>query len=248
MSNVKSAHLVIGANGAIGRALVGKLIEENADTEIYAVSRSPADNDVHKGAISVSLDTTDEHAVSNWVSGMKKQGVRFHKVICTTGVLHGEVAGNSLFPEKKIEDINTQSLLSYFSVNTVLPALWLKALVTAMSPENGVICCLSARVGSISDNQLGGWYGYRASKAALNMIMKTAAVEYARRSKNTVLVSYHPGTVDSALSEPFQKNVPEGKLFSPEYTASQLLAFIKDAHRQQGNLHYVDWAHKPIPW
>ncbi|MBU3021979.1 SDR family NAD(P)-dependent oxidoreductase [Aestuariibacter sp. A3R04] len=248
MSEVKAAHLVIGAGGAIGKAVVEKLLEDTPETVIYAVSRKHIDSQRETGVVYVELDTTDEQAVTDWVGERKKQGVLFHKVICTIGMLHGDGACHSLFPEKKVEDITGQGLLNYFAVNAVLPALWLKALITAMAPSRGVICCLSARVGSISDNQLGGWYGYRASKAALNMLLKTAAVEYARRSKNTVLVSYHPGTVESNLSAPFQKNVPEGKLFSPVYTASQLLAFINNVHRSEGNIHFVDWAHNTIPW
>jgi NAD(P)-dependent dehydrogenase (short-subunit alcohol dehydrogenase family) len=105
----------------------------------------------------------------------------------------------------------------------------------------------SARVGSINDNLLGGWYGYRASKAALNMLLKSAQVECQRRAKNISLVSYHPGTVDTELSRPFQANVPKDKLFSSEFTVSQLLQFVTNLLAEDGP-HYIDWQGKTIPW
>lgn len=106
---------------------------------------------------------------------------------------------------------------------------------------------LSARVGSIADNHLGGWYGYRASKAALNMMLKSAHIEYNRRAKNICLVSYHPGTVATQLSESFRANVPEGKLFSPEFAIAKLLIHTQALTSENGP-HYIDWQGKTIPW
>ncbi|MBU2976632.1 SDR family NAD(P)-dependent oxidoreductase [Alteromonas sp. C1M14] len=241
------AHLVIGANGAIGRALVKELAINAPEYRVYAVARQHTHKTSAENVRYITLDTANEDAVASWVSEQRKEKVRFKTVVCTAGILHGEYEQRALQPEKKIEDVSSANLMAYFAVNTVVPALWLKALITMMAPQQGSITCLSARVGSIEDNQLGGWYGYRASKAALNMIIKTAAVEYRRRSKQTVLVSYHPGTVDSALSEPFQKNVPQGKLFTAPFTASQLLRYLNGA-AVADNPHYVDWKHQPIAW
>ena len=105
----------------------------------------------------------------------------------------------------------------------------------------------SARVGSISDNRLGGWYSYRASKAALNMMIKTAAIELARRAKNIKLIAFHPGTTDTPLSKPFQKNVPENKLFSAEFVAKQLLDIVENTPIDQSPS-YLDWQGETINW
>jgi NAD(P)-dependent dehydrogenase (short-subunit alcohol dehydrogenase family) len=110
-----------------------------------------------------------------------------------------------------------------------------------------VVAVLSARVGSIGDNRLGGWYGYRASKAALNMFLQTAAVEYARRARRVKLLAFHPGTTDTALSAPFQKNVAAGKLFTPDFVAQRLLGLM-DAAEPDGRLGFLDWAGKTVPW
>ena len=105
----------------------------------------------------------------------------------------------------------------------------------------------SARVGSINDNKLGGWYGYRASKAALNMMLKCAQIECQRRAKNISLISYHPGTVETELSKPFQSKVPTGKLFSAHFTVTQLLNIIPSLSAENGP-HYIDWQGNTIPW
>ncbi len=245
---MKRAHVVIGASGAIGLALTEALATRFPDDTVYAVSRSvPATVARTDNINPVALDTADDEAIRGWLRGLKSEGIRFGRAICTVGVLHGEVADVSLQPEKKLEDLAADKLLAYFSVNTVIPALWLKNLVGMMRGTGSSVTCLSARVGSIADNHLGGWYGYRASKAALNMLLKTAAVEYARRSKGTSLVSYHPGTVDSHLSEPFQANVPAGKLFTPQFTAGQLMKFL-DTASPDHSPYFTDWQHKPIDW
>ena len=133
-------------------------------------------------------------------------------------------------------------------MNTFLPALWLKTLAPLLrSKEVCRIALLSARVGSISDNRAGGWYSYRASKAALNMLIQSAAIEFARRAKNVKLLAFHPGTVDTPLSAPFQHNVPDGKLFTPEYVAHQLLDLLT-ALPADGRASYLDYAGKPIAW
>ena len=163
------------------------------------------------------------------------------------GVLHGDHDGVMLSPEKKLEDLSQTQLLTYFRINSVVPALWLKHLVNHVDKSSSVVCFVSARVGSISDNRMGGWYGYRASKSALNMLIKTASIEYRRRTKHTALVSYHPGTVDTDLSKPFQGNVKQNKLFEPEFTAKQLVNILADVDVDQGP-YYLDWDNKPIRW
>jgi NAD(P)-dependent dehydrogenase (short-subunit alcohol dehydrogenase family) len=126
--------------------------------------------------------------------------------------------------------------------------LWLKHL-TPILVGNHVckIVVFTARVGSISDNKLGGWYSYRASKAAMNMLIKSASIELARIAKNIKLISFHPGTTDTPLSKPFQKNVPKGKLFTPEFVAKQLLGIVENT-TVNGEASFLDWQGKSITW
>ena len=134
------------------------------------------------------------------------------------------------------------------AVNALLPLQVLSAFWSLI--RHGAaprIAVLSARVGSLSDNRLGGWYSYRASKAALNMMLKNAAIEAQRINRRAKFVAYHPGTVDSPLSQPFQRSVPKEKLFTPEFTASQLTEVLNTAVAD-GELSYVDWAGETIAW
>ena len=124
-----------------------------------------------------------------------------------------------------------------FMINTFGPAVTAKYFLPLMRRDRkAVFAALSARVGSISDNRIGGWYAYRASKAALNMVLKTLSIEFGRRFKETVIIGMHPGTVDTDLSKPFQGNVPEGKLFSPEFSAKKLLSVIDQAEPRDSGL------------
>lgn len=126
--------------------------------------------------------------------------------------------------------------------------LWLKHLTPLLNGKNMCkITFFSARVGSISENKLGGWYSYRASKAGLNMLLKSAAVELSRRAKNIKLISFHPGTTNTPLSKPFQKNVPQGKLFTSQFVAEQLLGIV-DNSEVDGEVSYLDWKGELIGW
>ena len=135
-----------------------------------------------------------------------------------------------------------------FQINTIGPALVAKYFLPKLNRNSrSVFAVLSARVGSIADNRLGGWYAYRASKAALNMIIKNASIEIARKNKQAIVVCLHPGTVDSLLSKPFQSNVPDGKLFSPEFSAGKLLSVVDNlSPDQSGGI--VGWDGEPIPY
>ncbi len=234
----KPCVLVIGAGG-IGRALCD-LLTTNGEYDVHCITRAKPSNPVNCSAVHIISDY-DEAAISGWCSDI---GFSFSLVFCTTGFLHDE----HVKPEKKLEDINADNMLKYFQVNTVIPSLWLKYGVRLFDRKlGGKLVLLSARVGSISDNKLGGWYGYRASKSALNMMIKTARIEYARRSPNVNLIAYHPGTVDTGLSAPFQARVPEGKLFSPAQCAGYLTQVV-DSLQLTETAHYVDWRGNAIPW
>ena len=163
-------------------------------------------------------------------------------------ICHGILHNDSLWPEKRLEDINGDALHEIFHANTVIPTLWLKLLHPVLTgKQRCVVATLSARVGSIGDNRMGGWYAYRASKSALNMMLKTIAVEYARRIKNVKLISFHPGTTDTALSKPFQASVRKESLFSTVFVADRLAEIMEHAE-VDGQLSYLDWDGKTIPW
>lgn len=238
--------LVIGASRGIGYAVLDHLSRLNDVQTIHAVSRGEFDCPFDKVTCH-QADSTDPQSVKA-VCEKIAVDAPISLVICTIGALHGIQNDVDLSPEKRLEDLDAAQLLSYFETNTVAPANWLKYLLpVTKQTEKSQIVFFTARVGSIQDNRLGGWYGYRASKAALNMIIKTAQVEYSRRAKNVELVSYHPGTVDTGLSKPFQTNVPEGKLFTAEFTVSQLFSHLASLDIEQAP-HYIDWQGQKIPW
>lgn len=235
--------LVIGANGTIAKAVILELLEKETITTVYGISRSSSDFE-HAKYSHIVCSAHEEQAMGKALEAIPDSSLT--QIVCCIGQLHDE--RKNVFPEKKFEDINAKQLEYYFSVNTILPALWLTAVEPKINRQSqSYFTFLSARVGSIGDNRLGGWYGYRASKAALNSLIKTAQIELRRRKPNCSLVLYHPGTVDTSLSEPFQKNVPDGKLFTPTFTASQLISLLPNLSADSAP-HFVDWQGNTIPW
>lgn len=239
--------LVVGASGGIGRALVRKF-SERGDT-VFTVDRKRGHSEKHTedadNIHSYHIASHSDTEISALVAYFKDVGININNVVIALGMLHNQDA--DIHPEKRMEEVSEQSLSVYFTVNSIIPMLWLKHLINIIDRKQATIVCLSARVGSISDNGLGGWYGYRASKAALNMLVKTASVEYRRRVKDSVLVCYHPGTVDTALSKPFQKNVAAEKLFTADFTASQLITHLPKLDREQA-CHFIDWRGEVVTW
>ena len=204
--------VVIGASGGIGAAVASAL--EKGGCEVIALGRS------ERGAAYLDLEQEDtiaaaaEHAAARGAPDL---------VFVATGLLHG----GDVAPEKDWRDLDAASMARNFAVNSIGPTLVAKHFLPLLPVERtACFAALSARVGSISDNRLGGWYSYRASKAALNMLVRTLSVELKRKNPSAVCVGLHPGTVDTPLSEPFQRNVPEGKLFTPEYSAAKLLGVL----------------------
>ena len=240
--------LVIGASGGIGESVVQHLAESGQYSQVFAVSRSLPKTPLN-GVKYQIIESQNEQSIAHLCQTLAKPNEQFSLVVCCIGALHGLLEnGQKILPEKRLEDINAAQLQYYFHINTVLPALWLKHLEPLVKgPMLANVVFLSARVGSISDNGLGGWYGYRASKAALNMLLKTAQIELQRRAKNVCLVSYHPGTVDTKLSQPFQANVKPEKLFTAAFTAKQLLSLLPNFNPNHSP-YYIDWAGKTIPW
>lgn len=234
--------VIIGASGGIGAALLAQLDASSQVSHIFALSRKAQPYPSHK-IESLTFDFTDETSVASVAADLKDKGP-FDLIILATGHLHGP----DISPEKSMRAISIEGFEKNFAVNTIGPALTAKYFLPLMRrDQKSVYAALSARVGSISDNRIGGWYAYRASKAALNMVMKTLAIEHARRFKDCIIIGLHPGTVDTALSKPFQGNVPEGKLFTAEDSASKLLSVIDNAAMPDSG-HLLDWAGQKVPF
>ena len=217
--------MVVGASGGIGAAVAIALADAGA--QVHALSRRGivADARLHPGAIEVE----DEASIAAAALQVAEAGP-LDLVFVATGLLHSaEIA-----PEKSYRQLSAPGLDRYFATNATGPALVAKHFLPLLRKDRpAVFAALSARVGSIGDNRLGGWYGYRASKAALNMIVKTLAIELKRTHPLAACVALHPGTVDTGLSRPFQRGVPAEKLFTAERAAQQLLQVIGAAGAAQ---------------
>ena len=166
----------------------------------------------------------------------------FDLIVIASGLLHGD----GITPEKSLRQMEGAALDRLFRVNATGPALVMRHFVPLLARDRrGVIAALSARVGSIGDNRLGGWIGYRAAKAALNQVIRTVSIELARSHPGAIVVGLHPGTVDTQLSAPFQRNVAPGKLFSPAQCAGLLLGVIERLTPADSG-HCLDWAGERI--
>jgi NAD(P)-dependent dehydrogenase (short-subunit alcohol dehydrogenase family) len=235
--------VVAGASGGIGRAMVELLAASPRVAKIFALTRSQPSPAHHK-VDSITFDLQDESSIAAAAERCKLEGP-LDLVIVATGVLH---AGETLAPEKSWRALDPQSLAQSFAINAIGPAVMAKHFLDLLRPrEKSVFAALSARVGSIQDNRLGGWHSYRASKAALHMLMRTCAIELARRNPSALCIALHPGTVDTALSRPFQANVPEGKLFTPTYSAECLLNVIDSLESTDSGFVFA-WDGKRIPF
>lgn len=213
---------IIGSSGSIGSALTRRLASLFPEAEIHAFSRRHIDeypDRVYKHVIARYDEETIRKAAA--VASASKP---LDLVIVATGILHDE----NIMPEKSLRDMSVEKFQKIFEINTILPAMVAKYFLPLLNKEKkSVFAALSARVGSISDNELGGWYAYRASKSALNMIIKSASIEMKRTNPQAIVIGLHPGTVDSPLSRPFQGNVSSGKLFTPTYAAERLISVIE---------------------
>lgn len=209
---------IIGSSGAIGSAFFKHLHTMHPEAEIHTFS-SQSNEEKHHHIIDYDDEKTIESAAQE-----AYKNIPFDLVIVATGILHNSA---DLQPEKSLRDLSAEKFQTIFNANTIFPALAAKHFLPLLHKDKrSVFAALSARVGSISDNHLGGWYAYRASKAALNMVIKNASIEMSRRYKQAIIVGLHPGTVDSSLSKPFQNHVKEGKLFTPDFAAEKLISVL----------------------
>ncbi|KQP30915.1 short-chain dehydrogenase [Methylobacterium sp. Leaf104] len=214
--------VVIGASGGIGRALVDALAAEGGGRTVFAFSRSGSSfsRPIHSGQI----DLADETSIAAAAEAVARVGPP-DLVMIASGILHQ----TGVSPEKSLRSLDPTAMATVFAVNTIGPALVAKHFFPLM-PRTGrsVFAALSARVGSIEDNRLGGWYTYRASKAALNQILRTLAIEARRTHPDAIVAGLHPGTVATALSRPFRPDTDAPGLFTPEVSASHLLRVLAD--------------------
>ena len=226
--------VVIGANGAIGNAFVSSFVNNTDIKNIFTLGRAETKN-YSKRIKHFIADITDESAIEDFASSID---VTLDAVIVATGILHAD----GINPEKSIRDIDLETFSEILKINTIGPAIIGKHLLPLLNNQTkSVMAFLSARVGSISDNKLGGWYAYRASKSALNQVIKNFSIEIGRRNKNAVVIGFQPGTVDSNLSKPFQKNVNKDKLFTPEFSVEKMTHVIENlTSEDSGNI--FDWS------
>lgn len=213
---------VFGAGGGIGNAIVQLLSESARVSRVHAFSRaSPVLR--HPKVDAAHFDLGDEASIAGAAARCRAEGP-LHLVFVATGLLH---AGTAVQPEKSWRTLDAEAMARLFAVNAIGPAMIARHFLDLLAKEErAVFAALSARVGSITDNRLGGWYSYRASKAALHMLIRSFAIELARRNPGALCVALHPGSVNTALSKPFQGGVPAGKLFTPRYAAERLLGVV----------------------
>ena len=229
--------MVVGAGG-IGRALSVELARRHPSLEVTLATRHPLSDDVW------TVDLQCPNSLSKLTEQLIADSHPLRVVINATGRLHSP----SYQPEKRLQHAEQSALLDSFAINAAGPLLLAKSVEPVVARERPFhFASLSARVGSISDNRSGGWYAYRAAKAAQNMMLRCLSLEWARRLPLTTVTLLHPGTTDTALSQPFQSFVPKEKLFSPERAAGHLLdVLLGQTPCDSGR--FLAWDGQDIPW
>ncbi|KAL3654611.1 hypothetical protein CASFOL_001596 [Castilleja foliolosa] len=252
--------MVQGASRGIGLEFVTQLLEKNEKGRVVATCRNP------KGATGLlelknkfeerldihQLDLTDDSTIEATAKSVQDKYGYLNLLVNASGILS---IPNVLQPETTLNKVQRSSLLLTYEINAIGPILVIKHMWPLLKAGGGygterdcaIVANISARVGSIGDNRLGGWHSYRASKTALNQLTKTASIEFARKKDPIACILLHPGTVDTDLSRPFQGNVPEGKLFTKEFSVQKLLNIIDNA-KKSDNGKFFAWDGLEIPW
>lgn len=241
--------VIAGISGAIGAALARRYLSSYPDRSLIGLCRKPetAPDDLknHPGVRLLAWDAEDEQRLD--VAGLKaalEVSGPIQAIIYAAGLLHDD----QMFPEKRLEEISGQSMMRAYQVNCLGFALLMQRLAPALRGKHFKrIAAVSAKVGSISDNQLGGWYAYRASKAALNMLVKNLSVELSRRYAPLACVSLHPGTTLSALSQPFQQSLEQLTVHEPEQTANNLFEVLEGLAAED-NGRFINWDGGDLSW
>ena len=244
--------LVIGASRGIGLALTAAQLADSAVTRVIATHRAGSDRgglqrlgERHGDRLTLrELDVTCAEDLEGFAAWLAERPDGVDLAIHAAGILHD----NGLQPEKTVEQCSPESLRRLFEVNSIAPLMTARAVLRAQARSRRfVFAAISAMVGSIGDNRLGGWYGYRASKAALNQFMRTLANECRLRHPRAAIVAIHPGTTDTALSQPFQRNIEPGKLYTPEQTARRILRVLEPLGPTDSG-RFFNWDGSEIPW
>ncbi|MGL4750770.1 MAG: SDR family oxidoreductase [Shewanella sp.] len=233
--------LVLGGSGGIGQAMVNKLGETYPKATIHATYKQHRpDTGRDDGVIWHQLDITHEEEIKQ----LSQNIPQLDWLINCIGILHTEDKG----PEKSLQTLDADFFLHNIKLNTLPSMMLAKHFSHALKQSHSArFAVISAKVGSISDNRLGGWYSYRASKAALNMFLKTLSIEWQRSIKHCVVLALHPGTTDTPLSKPFQQSVPKDKLFTPEYVAQCFVGIIANATPTQTG-QFLAYDGVELPW
>lgn len=235
---------VIVGNGAIGGALLAALLRRPGLQRAFILGRTQKHDSNDPRVTHVYLDAEAPESVTAAAIAVADEVERLHCVINTVGMLHSE----DCQPEKRLRDITAGQLQRSFTINAVLLPLLAQGFSSLLRhDEPAVLASLSARVGSIADNKLGGWYSYRATKAAQNMLLRTLSREWGVSHRNVSVVALHPGTVESPLSEPFISRGYRNRVLTPEESAAALLKVLADVRPGNTGVFY-DWQGEPIPW
>ena len=231
---------IIGASGGIGQALLMKLLGLNSVEMVYATYYRHRPKIRAIDVVWEQMDLTKESSVADWSRNVGE----LDWLINAAGILHNAEHR----PEKSIAEVNPEFFMHNISINslaTLMLARYLQCKFDHGRPA--IFSVISARVGSIEDNRLGGWYSYRASKAALNMGVKTLSLEWKRTLPNISVVALHPGTTDTSLSAPFQRNVPKDRLFSADHTAGCLIRVLRELSPKDTGK-FLSYSGEVLPW
>ncbi|GAA4356101.1 SDR family NAD(P)-dependent oxidoreductase [Kangiella marina] len=246
--------IIFGSSGGIGHQFVEYCLTRYE--HVFACTRrlqrfKTIERDNSGKLHLMQLDPSSETELQLFSEYLTGRDFDVQLIINACGLLHDET--QQLTPEKKIEDFNAENFEKVIRANTLITPLIAKHLLLHLNKggkalkQTAIFAALSARVGSIGDNHLGGWYSYRASKAALNQVIKTLSIEASRRFKHCSIIAIHPGTTDTNLSEPFQANVPPEKLFTPEFAIDKMMAVIEQASTEDSGKFYA-WDGSLIEW
>lgn len=245
MTDNDELDIVFGASSAIAGALVQRWQRE-ALRPILAVTRSADALSEAFDSTRVQVESSDysEGALAALATRLVSAQTNVTRLVVCNGVLQGD----AYRPERALTQIDSAAMHTVFEVNTFLPMRVLSAMAPLLKTSAApIVAALSARVGSLGDNRRGGWYSYRGSKAALNMMLQCLAHELVRVNPSAKVVAYHPGTVDTPLSKPFQAAVSPEALLQPDQAAEALDSVLSQVVAD-GTLSYVDWRGQPIPW
>jgi NAD(P)-dependent dehydrogenase (short-subunit alcohol dehydrogenase family) len=240
---LKAPNVVVAGGGALGSAFANALAADFPGGQVVMLAREVPRNLDPRVSISL-LDATDGARIASVAASVSEQLGRVHLVVNSVGFLHGD----GVQPEKRLRDLDPQAFHQSMTINALFPALLAEGFSRAMRhDEPAMLASLSARVGSITDNGMGGWYSYRASKAAHNMLLRTLAREWRISHRNAAVLALHPGTVESRLSQPFVSSTYSKRVLTPQQSVEHLLAVMRGLSPSDSGCFY-DWQGEVIPW